>query len=225
MTRRKDIELAASLGAHAVGFIQVPSSSRFVPENELVHLSRLAQSLGLETIGVFQNQNVDEIKNSALKYGFSGVQLHGDEKEDVCEELKKTGLKVIKTLAVEPSSVSTSSSLPASPTTSEPSTPGPLSLTNFWNNYHMCDAILADTKMGNTSGGTGKAFDWEKFKATLPEVVSPKLIVAGGVGPENVEKLLATLSPCGLDINSAVEDSPGVKNHALMKKLVNILSK
>jgi phosphoribosylanthranilate isomerase len=75
------------------------------------------------------------------------------------------------------------------------------------------DRILIDSKLGAASGGTGASFDWTEARgvfAAAPKSV--RLIVAGGLTPENVARAILTVGPWGVDVASGVEASPGRKD-------------
>ena len=77
----------------------------------------------------------------------------------------------------------------------------------------IADRVLIDSKVGAATGGTGVTFDWEQARATLAENAGPlKLIVAGGLRPENVAQAIARLKPWGVDVASGVEAAPGKKS-------------
>ena len=80
--------------------------------------------------------------------------------------------------------------------------------------------IFFDAKAGSLSGGTGKTFDWRVIKGLDP---GKPFILAGGIGPENIEEAIEFVNPHAIDVNSAVESSPGIKDkkkiYELMEKL------
>ena len=75
------------------------------------------------------------------------------------------------------------------------------------------ERVLVDSKVGAALGGTGVTFDWEASRGVLAEAgVGLKLIVAGGLRPENVGEAIRRLKPWGVDVASGVELKPGQKN-------------
>jgi len=77
------------------------------------------------------------------------------------------------------------------------------------------DAVVFDTRVAGTLGGTGRTFDWTAAAHGALPARSP-LVVAGGLTPENVAAAVAALSPAVVDVSSGVEERPGVKDHARM---------
>jgi phosphoribosylanthranilate isomerase len=85
----------------------------------------------------------------------------------------------------------------------------------------FADRILIDSKVGAAAGGTGVAFDWVKAREAFE--LAPrglKLIVAGGLRPENVAHAIVQLGPWGVDVSSGVEASPGRKDSERMARFI-----
>ncbi|MBN1882951.1 MAG: phosphoribosylanthranilate isomerase [Deltaproteobacteria bacterium] len=70
--------------------------------------------------------------------------------------------------------------------------------------------VLLDTFIPGEKGGTGVAFDWDIAKRYAR---GRRIIVAGGLRPENVADLIDRVRPYGVDVSSGVEDSPERKDH------------
>jgi phosphoribosylanthranilate isomerase len=149
----------------------------------------------LLTVGVFVNEeSPDAVRKIADEAGIKAVQLHGDESPAYCHELAATHY-VIKTLAVSDSF--------------NPQTP----------KEYEVEAIMLDTKHNNLRGGTGRVFDWSIAQQLAPTI--PKLFLAGGLSPENIENAIKTVRPFAVDACSSLEDTPGKKNHERMRAFVN----
>jgi len=75
------------------------------------------------------------------------------------------------------------------------------------------DAVLIDSRIATTVGGTGVAFDWAATrKAIFLSAAAHRRVVAGGLTPENVAEAVATLRPWGVDVVSGVEAAQGRKD-------------
>ncbi|MGJ7457394.1 phosphoribosylanthranilate isomerase [Halomonas sp. MA07-2] len=74
--------------------------------------------------------------------------------------------------------------------------------------YHGARALLLDAYRPGVPGGTGETFDWSRIPAGLAKPV----ILAGGLGADNVAEAIATVAPFALDVSGGVEVSPGVKD-------------
>ncbi len=146
------------------------------------------------TVGVFVNEeSPHSVRGIANEAGVTALQLHGDESPAYCRELG-TERYVIKALTVSNDF-----------------------RVEMVNDYEV-EAIMLDTKHNTLRGGTGRVFDWS-IAREVNEVV-PKLFLAGGLSPENIEDAIETVRPYAIDACSALEDEPGKKNHDRMRAFV-----
>ena len=72
-----------------------------------------------------------------------------------------------------------------------------------------CEAILLDTAKADSYGGSGQTFPWRKAREASG---TRKIVVAGGLGPDNVEEAIRAAAPWGVDASSRLESSPGRKD-------------
>ena len=147
-------------------------------------------------IGVFVNESLARIIDLAGELQLDGVQLHGDETEQFCEELKRAlpRILLIKAFAAHPH-------------------PGLDKLPN-----HSADAILVDTFDRQLRGGTGRIADWEIAREMGRQAA--RMFLAGGLSAENVGHAIAAVHPYAVDACSSLETSPGKKSAARMKDFV-----
>ena len=193
VTRPEDADLAADLGAWAVGINLWPSSPRSVPLEQAVELGALLKRR-TQTVGVFVNPTLEEVAKAVEDAQLNMVQLHGDEGSHFCAEVaRKTGAKVIK----------------AFPVTSLAAVQGAEA---FRTDYHLFDTVAPDS----VRGGTGQTFDWSHLAKRQSEI---PLILAGGISPDNVRDAIEATDPFAVDVASGVESSPGVKDEDLMRSL------
>ncbi len=83
--------------------------------------------------------------------------------------------------------------------------------------FNACAAaILLDTHRKGLYGGTGATFDWQ---TALEAKAYGRIILAGGLNPDNVRKAVETVRPYALDISSGVEAQPGKKDHTKLQQL------
>ncbi|HEX5884149.1 MAG TPA: phosphoribosylanthranilate isomerase [Pyrinomonadaceae bacterium] len=142
------------------------------------------------TVGVFVNEEAPT--RIAREAGVTALQLHGDESPDYCRQLAAD--YVIKTFAVfEDFNIDVIKS-------------------------YEVEAIMLDTRHDKLRGGTGQRFDWSIAQQVSRLV--PKLFLAGGLSPENIEEAIETVHPYAVDTCSALEDKPGKKNHARMRSFI-----
>ncbi len=195
-TRVEDAQAAVSLGIDALGFIFVDKSPRCITPAAAVSIIETLPSF-VSRVGVFVDSPLDEIKSIVSGCGLTQVQLHGAEPDTVCSQLKSwnRSLSVCKAFRVG----------------------GGRPALNIASYSGVIDTILLDTYVKGVAGGTGTHFDWRLID-TLH--LDRPLILAGGLSPENIREALVTAAPFAVDVNSGVEDAPGVKNHQKLKKLV-----
>ncbi len=191
ITRSEDAELAAYLGASAIGFIFYPKSPRYITP---LKAREIRQNLPpfVHTVGVFVNEEPKTIKEIANFVGLDFVQLHGNESPSICEKFFP---KVIKAFRVREEK----------------------DLKQISTYQGKVSAILLDTYVKGEPGGTGKIFDW-RLAIKAKEFGLP-LILAGGLNPENVLKAIREVSPYAIDLSSGVEMAPGLKHPFLLKEL------
>lgn len=142
------------------------------------------------TVGVFVNQKLDEIRYLKEKVGFDIVQLHGDESPEFCREL---GERVIKAIRIK-------ESVNSKEVESYPSR-----------------AILFDTYSQKGYGGTGESFRWEVLRELK---TTKKVILSGGLTPENVSEAIKIVKPYAVDVSTGVEERPAKKDPEKLKKFI-----
>jgi phosphoribosylanthranilate isomerase len=196
LTRRDDAERAASAGAWALGAIFAEESPRAIEVDQARDLFQGITEYVLR-VGVFVNAPVEEITTVAKTCGLDAVQLHGEESPGFCREVKeRSQLVVIKALRVS----------------------GPDSLKSVV--QFDTDFVLLDTYHPGQRGGTGESFDWS-LAAGLPEALrSSRIILSGGLRPENIKDAYNTVLPYALDVSSGIETAPGIKDLSRMEQLI-----
>lgn len=79
---------------------------------------------------------------------------------------------------------------------------------------------LLDSFAINQFGGTGKSFDW----AVIPEKIKNRIILAGGVLASNLDNIYKSIKPYAVDLSSALECTPGKKDHAKVQEFFYVLN-
>ena len=194
ITNLDDALAAVAAGADALGFNFYKPSPRYItPQQAREIVEQLPESV--LTVGVFVNEGSPaDVRNIANEAGLKALQLHGDESPEYCRALS-ADYYVIKSLAVSD--------------TFDTQTP----------KQYEVEAIMLDTKHDSLRGGTGRVFDWSIAQQLSPTI--PKLYLAGGLSPENVENAIKTVRPYAVDACSSLEDTPGKKNHDRMRVFIN----
>lgn len=187
-----DAQLAVAAGANAVGFVFAPSPRRVSAAKVGAITPRLPAEV--EKIGVFVDADFDEIAQTVVTAGLTGVQLHAGGDSDLAERLRTRfgpSLRILRVVHFSPGASEQFRAASANP--------------------HI-DALLVDSRTATAVGGTGVAFDWEAARETIFAPGSLKLVAAGGLTPANVAQAVAILRPWGVDVASGVEAAPGRKD-------------
>ena len=187
LTDPGDAEMAAALGATFAGLIMVPHTPRALTVAAAAPVAAAAAESGLGTVGVFRNEKVMQVAQSALALGLDAVQLHGDEDAAYIKALRNMlpeGVEIWGVGAVGRSGGEVPEPRPGT------------------------DRTLFDTWVNGRSGGTGMAFDWSRVEGR-PELKSG--IIGGGLEASNVREA-ARLGAFALDVSSGVEAAPGRKD-------------
>jgi phosphoribosylanthranilate isomerase len=187
LTTLEDAQLAADLGAWALGMIFWPKSPRActVEQAEAIgaQLHRRA-----EVTGVFVNAPREEVAVTADVCRFTMLQLHGDEGPAYCQEAaRRTGCKVIKAARVRDAAQVAA-------------------LRAYHTDFHLLDAHSP-----KAPGGTGESFDWELARL---HPSAPPVILSGGLTPDNVGQAIEAAAPFAVDSASGTEAAPGRKDSA-----------
>jgi phosphoribosylanthranilate isomerase len=212
-TNLEDAKLAAELGADAVGFIFAASKRKMTAAQVAAIARELPESV--ERVGVFDSHDPDQVAFIAKEAQLNAVQLHGGFDEKLLQALpsKLAGISIIQTLHW----------------TAGDSTQDPVAMVVGLDEQmdHIAalgitDRVLIDSKVGaSPSGGTGIAFDWRAARSLIALApASLRLIVAGGLKPDNVATAIAELAPFGVDVSSGVEASVGRKDPARVAQFI-----
>jgi phosphoribosylanthranilate isomerase len=204
-TSLADAMVAAEAGADAVGFVFAPSPRRVTVEQVAAILPELPAKI--EKIGVFVGSSVDEISATVEAAGLTGVQLHSEVTADETTKLRARfglGLRILRVVHFEAGAPEYAAAAAQDASVDE-----------------SVDAILVDSRTATAVGGTGKSYDWaEARRAVFGVMKETKMVVAGGLTPENVAEAITTLRPWGVDVVSGVEAAPGRKDAAKVRAFI-----
>jgi phosphoribosylanthranilate isomerase len=209
-TNLEDAQLAASLGADALGFVFAPSKRRVTAEQ----VARIAPHLpgAVERVGVFDSLDAEEIARAVRMAGLNAVQLHGGVNLELARNLRQIfagEIKIIQAIHWQVDAEGANATTVAQQL-------------RQLNEEDIVDRVLIDSKVGEATGGTGVTFDWEKARAVLAQHIGTrKLIIAGGLRPENVADAISRLNPWGVDVASGVEATPGRKSSEKLAAFIN----
>jgi len=187
ITRPEDAVAAAEEGADYVGLIFAKSARRIDVKTAQDILWALPK--GIEAVGVFMNQTLDEVRRILDATGLRTAQLHGDESPRFCKEL---GAPVIKSF--------------------DTYNDGSLDRLKKFDAF----AFLLDLPKG---GGAGARAQIDPEWATLAKRHG-KVLLAGKLTPESVGSMIRKVRPWGVDVCSATEKSPGVKDRSKLRDFI-----
>jgi phosphoribosylanthranilate isomerase len=188
ITRLEDAECAVELGAEALGFNFFPPSPRYIdPAAARSVIKRLPPFV--TPVGVFANEgDAESIAATARQAGVRAVQLHGRPLPSSLAPL--AGLAIIRAISVGAT----------------------LDLAELAR--YKVDAILLDGYDPHLPGGTGRQFAWELVHLAKP---FGRIILAGGLTPDNVAQAVRAVRPFAVDVASGVESAPGIKDLAKLR--------
>ena len=183
-----------------MGFIFYKNSPRFAKKPDEKLLKSLPESI--KKVGVFVNEDLENILSIIRKYDLDAVQLHGAENINLCRTLKEEAkTKVIKAFPIMEAYN--------------------LKVTNDYEG--VADLFLFDTKT-DIYGGSGQKFNWNILHEYKGDT---NFLLSGGISIADVKAIRKLKHPkmVGVDLNSKFEIKPGLKDSALLHQFINELNK
>ena len=185
-----DADAVAALRPDAMGFVLWPGSKRAVTAEAVAPWVRDLPTSILK-VGVFVNPTPAQIARDVARAGLDIAQIHGAEDASRFNDL---AIRLWKAAYAEKDSTA---SLAA---------------------WHV-DAILLDTYSKDAPGGTGRVGDWNAARKFVL-AWSQRVILAGGLAPDNVSDAVREVGPWGVDVSSGVEEKPGKKDLARVRAFI-----
>lgn len=196
LTRAEDARAATALGARYTGVIFAGGPRRLAPDRAAEVLVDVGN--GARRVGVFAAEEPATMADVVARVRLDVVQLHGDPDAAMVERVRRvTGAAVWAVVRIGYATIP-----PALAALDE-----------------AADAIVLDALVAGRLGGTGRRFDWSAL-AGGKRPRRARLVVAGGLTPENVREAIRVLRPDVVDVSSGVESAPGIKDHARMRAFV-----
>jgi len=187
MLKTADAVAAAEEGADYIGLIFAKSARKVDIKTAQEVLWNLPK--GVEAVGVFMNQPLEEVRRILDATGLKTAQLHGDETPRFCKEL---GVAVIKTF--------------------DTFNDGSLNKLKRYDAF----AFLLDLPKG---GGAGARAQVDPEWAVLAKRHG-KVLLAGKLTADSVGEMVRRVRPWGVDVCSATEKSPGLKDRAKVRDFI-----
>jgi phosphoribosylanthranilate isomerase len=204
VTTLSDALMCADAGADLLGLNFYPPSPRsLTPDAARQIADGLRQAFAADCpvlVGVFVNLSVSEITRIQQIAGLDAVQLSGDESESVLAGLNGRGFKAIRPRSRDEAFADATAYLQYAP------------------KAVRLPSILVDAYHNALYGGTGEQASVEVALAV--KEIAPRLILAGGLTPENVAERVRAIQPWGVDTASGVESAPGVKDPARVRDFI-----
>ena len=201
ITRLEDARFCAGAFVDRLGFIFTEQSKRTVDLNLVGAITQWIEGMGM--VAVTMDQPLDEVKTILQRSGCSHSQLHGDEPPHYCDALE---VPIIKTISISPEDTAQE-------------------VQSQIDRYHdVVDEFLFDSQIdqgGSTQrGGTGQPFDWSIL---LSCSINKPYWIGGGLDAARIQDALSICTPYGFDVNSGVEEAPGIKDYDKISHLTSLL--
>lgn len=190
ITSAEDAALAVRAGADAVGVVLAESSRQVSIDEAVEALADVPPPVA--RIGVFVDAPIEYVERAVTQIGLAAVQFHGSETPETCAAASAPVIKVFRVGTEFDREVM------------EPY-------------REVVAAVLLDTYDSQSSGGTGKTFDWQRTTG-LPG--RAPVFLAGGLNPINVGEAIRMLHPFAVDVSSGVEERPRQKDRFKVEAFV-----
>ena len=191
ITNLEDALFAAGRGADALGFVFFNESPRYIDPARAGEIIAALPPF-ISTVGVFADAEENFVKYAVNESGVGILQFHGSEGPAYCSSFGMPYLKAFKIRGME--------SLDA------------------LKDYPDAAAFLLDTYSEKEMGGTGVAFNWDIAVAARP---FGRIILAGGLDPDNVAEAVRKVGPYAVDVSSGVEAAKGKKDPEAVRKFIS----
>lgn len=191
ITSIADAEAAVEAGADALGLVFYPPSPRCI---DIEEASQIVAAVGpfVCTVGLFVNEDPARVTDILSKTRLQLLQFHGDENGDYCEKFQRPYIKAVRMGPGQP-------------------------VEALFEDYPAASAVLYDGWKPGEYGGTGTTFDWRRVVG----IRGGKVILAGGLTPDNVADAVAVARPYAVDVSGGVESGPGRKDHGKLRAFVS----
>jgi phosphoribosylanthranilate isomerase len=190
ITREQDALAAVEFGADALGFVFYEPSPRYITVRHAAEIARALPPF-VSTVALFVNADPDTIAEVVESVGVDLLQFHGQERPEYCARHRRPWIRAVRV---------------------QPETDLLAARTEF------ADArgLLLDAYRPGVPGGTGETFDWDR----IPPQMAPRIVLAGGLNPDNVGDAVRSVRPYAVDVSGGVEARKGIKDPAKIKAFI-----
>jgi len=184
--------VAARAGVDAIGLVFYASSPRAVSVDEAAEIVAALPPF-VSSVGLFVNAEPTSVEKVLARVPLDILQFHGDETPQYCASF---GIPWLKAIRVRPDTY----------------------IPRVMDDFRAARGILLDAWHDELYGGSGKTFDWELLRNAEPGTAdgTSRLILAGGLKPDNVAEAIRRVRPWAVDVSSGVESAPGIKSEPLI---------
>jgi len=191
ITRAEDARSAIALGVDAIGLVFVPGSKRCVDLEQAREVMSAVSPL-VSVIGLFMDAATADVAAVLDALPLDALQFHGRESAEFCRQFKRP---YVKALAMGDG----------------------VDVAHAASGYAGARGVLLDAHRSGEQGGSGLSFDW----SLIPPALAERIILAGGLTPENVAAAITQVRPYAVDVSSGIESAPGIKCPRRMQLFMN----
>ena len=182
ITDAEQAKMVEEAGADAIGVVLYENSSRYVDLEGAIEIKH-AISGNMLCIALVVNATAEFIHQIIERLAPDLIQFHGDESPEFCNQFDYPYIRAIRMH-------------------------GNLTVSSEVERYQPSGGFLFDAWHADQYGGTGEKFDWHR----LPKARDFRLILAGGLSPDNVAVAIRTVAPDMVDVSGGVESAAGIKD-------------
>ncbi len=181
ITQPEDGLAAVKAGADAIGLVFYPPSPRAVTIEQAQIIVEQLPPF-VTVVGLFVNEGRERIEQTLQQVSIDLLQFHGDESPEMCQGYGRPWIKAVR-MKEGVDLIATADA------------------------YKASRGLLLDAYEAGRPGGTGHLFDWQR----IPTQLAGRIILAGGLNPDNVEAAVRAVRPWGVDVSGGVEATKGIK--------------
>lgn len=182
ITRECDAMAAVEHGADAIGLVFYPASPRHVSVERARAIAAVLPPY-VTTVGLFVNADEQTIAEAVDEVGLDLLQFHGNECRDYCARHRRPWMRALRMKEGVDVAVAAEE-------------------------FAAGRGLLLDAYKPGIPGGTGLTFDWSR----IPAEMAGRIVLAGGLDPDNVAEAVRRVRPYAVDVSGGVEAQPGIKD-------------
>jgi len=190
ITRIEDALSAVDSGANAIGFVFYEKSPRYIQEEKAADIAGELPPF-VTKVALFVNASEEKIRSVLESVPVDILQFHGEETPEECRSYGRPYIKAVRMH-------------------------DDVDLFQISGDYFDASALLLDSFVEGTQGGTGKTFDW----SIVPSNLNKRIILAGGLTAANVADAISKVSPYAVDVSGGVEIKKGIKDAAKIEEFI-----